>query len=49
MEIPISLLNLAMAKELDQVYGVQAGRAAEPPPFLTILTEDLFPRVLEEG
>jgi len=49
MEIPISLLNLAMAKELDQVYGFQAGRAAEPPPFLTILTEDLFPRVLEEG
>lgn len=38
VEIPISLLNMKMAQEMQAHYGFQAGLAPEPSPVTTILS-----------
>ncbi len=38
MDIPISLLNLKLAQEVQQAFNYQAGLSNEPSPFLTVLS-----------
>jgi coenzyme F420-reducing hydrogenase delta subunit/formate hydrogenlyase subunit 6/NADH:ubiquinone oxidoreductase subunit I len=37
MDIPLSLIHRKMAQEMETIFGYQAGMAAVPPPFVTIL------------
>ena len=37
MDIPISLLNIKLAQEVQQSFRYQAGQSPEPSPFVTIL------------
>jgi ferredoxin len=37
MDIPISLLNIKLAQEVQQAFQYQAGQSPEPSPFVTIL------------
>ena len=37
MEIPISLLNMRLAQEVQAAFGHQAGLQVAPSPFVTIL------------
>jgi hypothetical protein len=37
MDIPLSLIHRKMAQEMKAIFNYQAGMAAVPPPFVTIL------------
>jgi coenzyme F420-reducing hydrogenase delta subunit/ferredoxin len=37
MDIPISLINLQLAKEVERTFGYRPGRSPTPSPFVTIL------------
>jgi hypothetical protein len=39
MNIPISLLNRMLAKEVEALFGHRAGLAPIPPPFVTVLSD----------
>jgi ferredoxin len=36
-DIPLSLIHRKMAQEMEAIFSFQAGMAAVPPPFVTIL------------
>ncbi len=40
MNIPISLLNRALAREVEAAFGYRAGLEAEPSPITTVLSEE---------
>jgi len=40
MEIPISLLNLKLAQEVDELFGYQAGLTVAPSPITTVLVKE---------
>lgn len=40
MNIPISLLNLMLAREMEKAFGFRAGLSATPSPLVTIISEE---------
>ena len=40
MDIPISLLNLKLAQEVDELFGYQAGLTVAPSPITTVLVKE---------
>jgi formate dehydrogenase subunit beta len=40
MNIPISLLNRQLAKEMETLFGYQAGMAPIPSPFVTMMSRE---------
>lgn len=40
MNIPISLLNLMLAREMEKAFGFRAGLSAAPSPLVTIISEE---------
>jgi hypothetical protein len=44
MDIPLSLINRKIAKEVEDLYGFKAGQDAKtPPPLATFKTEEQLP------
>ena len=39
MDIPLSLLNRKLTKEVEELFGHRGGMTTEPTPFVTIMEE----------
>ena len=39
MDIPLSLLNRKLVKEVSELFGHRGGMTTEPTPFVTILAD----------